>query len=275
MFGIGKFGRAGLLVAAGAVGGGAAFAVASVPDANNVIHACYPTLTNRQGTVVPDTSAANLTVIDPSAGQTCATVAGQQTDLPLSWNVTGPSGSTGPAGPVGPSGATGAAGSDGKSVTIPAGNTLTLPGGGVVRVGNLAGTALPLPVHLTPRGVGTVTLGSGHGAVTFTIDGLTEQTTAASGGQSSGAGAGKVTFNPFTITRKVDKSSPTLQQWCVTGKHIPTATITVRLAKGALTYKLSNVIISSYQLATTGAGNQPVESLSLSYTKYEVVETSK
>ena len=28
------------------------------------------------------------------------------------------------------------------------------------------------------------------------------------GSQSSGAGAGKVTFNPFSITRKVDKSSP-------------------------------------------------------------------
>ena len=30
------------------------------------------------------------------------------------------------------------------------------------------------------------------------------------GSQSSGAGAGKVTFNPFTITRKVDKASPQL-----------------------------------------------------------------
>jgi type VI protein secretion system component Hcp len=29
------------------------------------------------------------------------------------------------------------------------------------------------------------------------------------GSQSSGAGAGKVTFNPFSITRKIDKSSPT------------------------------------------------------------------
>jgi len=28
------------------------------------------------------------------------------------------------------------------------------------------------------------------------------------GSQSTGAGAGKVTFNPFSITRKLDKSSP-------------------------------------------------------------------
>jgi type VI protein secretion system component Hcp len=32
------------------------------------------------------------------------------------------------------------------------------------------------------------------------------------GAQSSGAGAGKVTFNPFQITRKIDVASPTLYQ---------------------------------------------------------------
>ena len=30
------------------------------------------------------------------------------------------------------------------------------------------------------------------------------------GKQSSGAGAGKVTFNPFSITKHVDKASPVL-----------------------------------------------------------------
>ncbi len=29
-----------------------------------------------------------------------------------------------------------------------------------------------------------------------------------SGGRSTGAGAGKVTFDPFSITRKIDRSSP-------------------------------------------------------------------
>jgi type VI protein secretion system component Hcp len=33
---------------------------------------------------------------------------------------------------------------------------------------------------------------------------------ATGGSQSSGSGAGKVTFNPFSITRKIDKSSPSL-----------------------------------------------------------------
>jgi hypothetical protein len=30
------------------------------------------------------------------------------------------------------------------------------------------------------------------------------------GSQSTGAGAGKVTFNPFSITRKIDKATPIL-----------------------------------------------------------------
>jgi type VI protein secretion system component Hcp len=37
-----------------------------------------------------------------------------------------------------------------------------------------------------------------------------DQVSGGIGSQSSGAGAGKVTFNPFSITRKVDKASPVL-----------------------------------------------------------------
>lgn len=33
---------------------------------------------------------------------------------------------------------------------------------------------------------------------------------AATGGKGSTAGAGKVTFNPFSITRKIDKATPIL-----------------------------------------------------------------
>jgi type VI secretion system secreted protein Hcp len=37
------------------------------------------------------------------------------------------------------------------------------------------------------------------------------------GSQSSGAGAGKVTFNPFSITRKIDRASPVLYQMACSG----------------------------------------------------------
>jgi type VI secretion system Hcp family effector len=38
------------------------------------------------------------------------------------------------------------------------------------------------------------------------------------GSQSSGAGSGKVTFNPFQITKKTDSASPQLFASCITGE---------------------------------------------------------
>jgi bacteriocin-like protein len=37
-----------------------------------------------------------------------------------------------------------------------------------------------------------------------------DQVTGGKGSQSSGAGAGKVSFNPFTITKHIDVASPIL-----------------------------------------------------------------
>ncbi|MGH3854119.1 MAG: type VI secretion system tube protein Hcp [Pseudonocardiaceae bacterium] len=37
------------------------------------------------------------------------------------------------------------------------------------------------------------------------------------GSQSAGAGAGKVTFNPLTITKRIDVNSPTLFSMCCSG----------------------------------------------------------
>ena len=45
------------------------------------------------------------------------------------------------------------------------------------------------------------------------------------GSQSTGAGAGKVTFNPFTITRKMDAASPLLFQNSASGTPFKTAEV--------------------------------------------------
>jgi hypothetical protein len=74
---------AGVLVA---VAGSTGFAVASIPDSNGVIHACYV-----KGVGV-------LRVIDTDAGQHCASF-----EFPVNWNQTGPQGPAGPTGPAGPS----------------------------------------------------------------------------------------------------------------------------------------------------------------------------
>ena len=53
------------------------------------------------------------------------------------------------------------------------------------------------------------------------------------GSQSTGAGAGKVTFNPFRITRKTDKASPVLFQMMCSGTPFQTVALAIRKSAGA------------------------------------------
>jgi type VI secretion system secreted protein Hcp len=52
------------------------------------------------------------------------------------------------------------------------------------------------------------------------------------GSSSSGAGAGKITFNPFQITRKTDRASPKLFMMCCTGEHFQVVSLYLRRAGG-------------------------------------------
>ena len=52
------------------------------------------------------------------------------------------------------------------------------------------------------------------------------------GSQSSGAGAGKVVFNPFQITRKTDRASPKLFTRCCSGEHFKLVSLYLRRAGG-------------------------------------------
>jgi type VI secretion system secreted protein Hcp len=53
------------------------------------------------------------------------------------------------------------------------------------------------------------------------------------GSQSSGAGAGKVTFNPFSITRSIDTASPTFFQMACSGTAFQSVTLALRKSSGA------------------------------------------
>lgn len=53
------------------------------------------------------------------------------------------------------------------------------------------------------------------------------------GSQSGGAGAGKVTFNPFSITRKIDAASPMLFQMACAGTPFQTVYLALRKSVGA------------------------------------------
>ena len=52
------------------------------------------------------------------------------------------------------------------------------------------------------------------------------------GSQSGGAGAGKITFNPFSITRAIDKASPTLFQMACSGTAFANVYLGLRKSVG-------------------------------------------
>jgi Type VI secretion system effector, Hcp len=231
--GIGRPWKAVLLVAVGAAGGGAALAVASVPDSSGVIHACYGV--SAAGSTVPSTSAGNLRIIDPSANQHCNTTPGLTPafENTIAWNT---------AGPPGTPGAPGAPGAPGRSVTIAGGNTLTISGGQVITVGQSPGVTIKSPAF-GGHAVATLTL---SGGVDLTTDvrsyGLTNTHFGSGGG--TGAGARKVQIHEFQITRKGGKTY--------------------------LTYTLSDGLVSSFQGGSNPHDQQPAESISFNFTKIEI-----
>lgn len=103
--------------------------------------------------------------------------------------------------------------------------------------------------------------------------GLSQEGGSPAGG---GGGAGRVKIENISIQKLVDLASPLLLSFSATGKHISDGTLTTRKAgKGAkaggefLLFKMSNVIVTSVQVAAAQDGNAPTESITLSFGKVE------
>lgn len=68
----------------------------------------------------------------------------------------------------------------------------------------------------------------------------------------SGGGAGKATVEDFEFEHYVDRSSPNLMKYCLTGKHLDEAKITIRKAGGKpleyLVLTMSDVIVTAAEL---------------------------
>jgi len=98
-------------------------------------------------------------------------------------------------------------------------------------------------------------------------------TNSGSGGANSGSGSGKANVQDIHFTKYVDKSSANLFINCCSGKHFPTATITLRKSgdkpQEYLIYKLKEVFISSYNVAAHDGGGIAQESLSLNFSHIE------
>jgi type VI secretion system secreted protein Hcp len=88
----------------------------------------------------------------------------------------------------------------------------------------------------------------------------------------SGGGAGKATVDDLEFVHFVDRSSPNLMKYCLTGKHVPEALLTVRKAGGSpleyLKLTLTDVIVTSVNPAGTNADEMRVkETVRLSFSK--------
>ena len=86
--------------------------------------------------------------------------------------------------------------------------------------------------------------------------------------------SGKPHVGEFTLTKFIDTSTPTLNEYCCAGKPIAEATITIgrNAAEGNgqilpfIVYTLDNVILSNLSVSG-GTGGKPVETMSLNFTK--------
>jgi type VI secretion system secreted protein Hcp len=102
--------------------------------------------------------------------------------------------------------------------------------------------------------------------------GESQSGTFAAGG---GGGAGKVSMQDFHFTMHVNKASPKLMLACATGEHIKTAVCTARKAGKEqmeyLIYKMTDLLVSSYQTGGSGSSNVlPVDQISMNFAKIEI-----
>lgn len=93
------------------------------------------------------------------------------------------------------------------------------------------------------------------------------------GGYSYGSGgtSAKANLGDLSLSFRMCPASPKLMQYCASGKHIDTATLTCLEASGDKAEKyleitLTDVVISGYQ--TGGSGDdKPIESMTLNFAK--------
>ena len=87
------------------------------------------------------------------------------------------------------------------------------------------------------------------------------------GGSSGGAGAGKVTFSDFNLTKRVNPLSTELFRATASGTQFPEVTISVPIGGPGtpftIDYKLRTVFVSSFQ--QSGSAGEATESVSLTY----------
>jgi type VI protein secretion system component Hcp len=224
-----------------------------------VITGCW--LTNNSES---DQPIGSLRVIDPIAGSTDPANSCTNGETTITWNQQGPAGPTGATGPQGAQGPQGPQGPQGASGTV----------------SGQSGNGVDIFVDLAPpsSSVGNLTPVSQTKAQNppssnqvFEVSSFSLGATSTStiGSATSGAGAGKVHFDNFTIEKKVDKYSSGLFTDLASGKSLKSVDIIIRQpsAQGlspVAQYMLKTVFITSIHISS-GASKTPTETIQGEY----------
>lgn len=85
----------------------------------------------------------------------------------------------------------------------------------------------------------------------------------------SGGGAGKATVNDLEFVHQLDRASPNLMRYCLTGRHIPKVVLSMRKAGGVpldfLKITMNDVVITGVE--PTAAADKYWEHVTLSFAK--------
>ncbi|MDM0078261.1 type VI secretion system tube protein Hcp [Variovorax sp. J2P1-59] len=97
---------------------------------------------------------------------------------------------------------------------------------------------------------------------------ISQQSTMHSG---SGGGAGKAAVSDLTFDHYIDRASPNLLKYCLTGKHIDSATLVVRKAGGTpleyLKITMGDVIVTRVAPTLTSTMARAREEISLAFAR--------
>jgi type VI protein secretion system component Hcp len=250
-----------LMPTAAVLGVGAAIAVAQI-GGGGVITGCVLT---DQAAADSGQPIGSLRVIDPTGTSTVpdatSCTPGETT---ITWNQQGPAGPGGATGPQGVQGPQGPQGPQGTSDTV----------------SGQSGSGVDIFVDLTPSSssVGNLTPvpqgetknpTSSNQVFGVTSFSLGATSTSMIGSATSGAGAGKVHFDSFTIKKTVDKYSSGLFTDLAAGKSLKSVDVIVRqpTAHGLIPlaqYMLKTVFITSIHIASD-ASRTPTETIQGDY----------
>jgi type VI secretion system secreted protein Hcp len=221
------------LPAAVVLGAGAAVAIAAIPSSSGIITACR---------VTTGATPGQLRVIDTEASppQTCTT-----DEATITWNEQGPAGPPGPQGDPGPPGDSG---------------TDTSGGGSTQPFDTSQAGGPSADIFLAIDGIPGDSTDAQH------KNQISIESFAFLAKRPSTRTVGAVRFSGLRLDKVYDVSSPRILSAATSGRHLKSATVTFSTGSDAggtnvLTYKLSDVAVSSYEQGGANPDTKPLGSL--------------